>query len=117
PYHTRQRIYPTNLYPAPQPPPAPNPFPTRRSSDLLANGISARGIATEVASMGNPPKVSTESLKSLWQRLASLPDPTAKPIAVARSEEHTSELQSRGHLVCRLLLEKKKHGTAGCYRH
>src|SRR5690625_7088318 len=27
----------------------------------------------------------------------------------ARSEEHTSELQSRGHLVCRLLLEKKKH--------
>src|SRR5437870_13595969 len=27
---------------------------------------------------------------------------------VGRSEEHTSELQSRGHLVCRLLLEKKK---------
>src|SRR5690625_918827 len=29
-------------------------------------------------------------------------------IGPARSEEHTSELQSRGHLVCRLLLEKKK---------
>src|SRR5437660_11706631 len=28
--------------------------------------------------------------------------------APERSEEHTSELQSRGHLVCRLLLEKKK---------
>src|SRR3989442_9257316 len=28
-----------------------------------------------------------------------------------RSEEHTSELQSRPHLVCRLLLEKKKKGT------
>src|SRR5437870_9837113 len=28
-----------------------------------------------------------------------------------RSEEHTSELQSRGHLVCRLLLEKKKHAS------
>src|SRR5690625_6260467 len=28
-----------------------------------------------------------------------------------RSEEHTSELQSRGHLVCRLLLEKKKKRT------
>src|SRR5690625_5715142 len=27
---------------------------------------------------------------------------------IRRSEEHTSELQSRGHLVCRLLLEKKK---------
>src|SRR5439155_4168270 len=30
------------------------------------------------------------------------------PSSSARSEEHTSELQSRGHLVCRLLLEKKK---------
>src|SRR5207253_4661060 len=29
----------------------------------------------------------------------------------SRSEEHTSELQSRGHLVCRLLLEKKKTHT------
>src|SRR5437660_12818453 len=29
-------------------------------------------------------------------------------VPAARSEEHTSELQSRGHLVCRLLLEKKK---------
>src|SRR5690625_6802079 len=29
-----------------------------------------------------------------------------------RSEEHTSELQSRGHLVCRLLLEKKKNHTS-----
>src|SRR2546422_1693444 len=32
----------------------------------------------------------------------------ANPRAAARSEEHTSELQSRLHLVCRLLLEKKK---------
>src|SRR3989449_7456706 len=30
-------------------------------------------------------------------------------LAEERSEEHTSELQSRLHLVCRLLLEKKKH--------
>src|SRR5690625_5925876 len=30
------------------------------------------------------------------------------PVVWNRSEEHTSELQSRGHLVCRLLLEKKK---------
>src|SRR5690625_6642008 len=29
--------------------------------------------------------------------------------SAGRSEEHTSELQSRGHLVCRLLLEKKKN--------
>src|SRR2546422_6929619 len=31
------------------------------------------------------------------------------PVCFARSEEHTSELQSRLHLVCRLLLEKKKN--------
>src|SRR2546429_4944426 len=35
---------------------------------------------------------------------------TVRPVAT-RSEEHTSELQSRLHLVCRLLLEKKKHKT------
>src|SRR2546429_4314049 len=35
-----------------------------------------------------------------------------------RSEEHTSELQSRLHLVCRLLLEKKKkHGSVDLLRH
>src|SRR5690625_6324750 len=32
-------------------------------------------------------------------------------VGLRRSEEHTSELQSRGHLVCRLLLEKKKYIT------
>src|SRR5437660_6819340 len=36
---------------------------------------------------------------------ARAPKPMYTP---QRSEEHTSELQSRGHLVCRLLLEKKK---------
>src|SRR5437870_11141510 len=43
--------------------------------------------------------------------LAPLPNPTSLRDFIAfeeRSEEHTSELQSRGHLVCRLLLEKKK---------
>src|SRR5207253_6036080 len=37
---------------------------------------------------------------SVQRHFRALPD--------RRSEEHTSELQSRGHLVCRLLLEKKK---------
>src|SRR6266702_5482625 len=36
------------------------------------------------------------------------PGGRSRPGRRARSEEHTSELQSRGHLVCRLLLEKKK---------
>src|SRR5690625_5774158 len=34
--------------------------------------------------------------------------PHSTPLLDLRSEEHTSELQSRGHLVCRLLLEKKQ---------
>src|SRR5256884_1107552 len=36
--------------------------------------------------------------------------------ALDRSEEHTSELQSRLHLVCRLLLEKKKTARKNCFR-
>src|SRR5690625_5807957 len=52
-----------------------------------------------------------------WQTVRfTVPDGLAQPLTVERirmmetrrSEEHTSELQSRGHLVCRLLLEKKK---------
>src|SRR5690625_5920121 len=39
--------------------------------------------------------------------LSGLPSDGLASLGV-RSEEHTSELQSRGHLVCRLLLEKKK---------
>src|SRR5688572_32771846 len=35
--------------------------------------------------------------------------PRSAPAGVSRSEEHTSELQSQSNLVCRLLLEKKKH--------
>src|SRR3712207_7930959 len=42
------------------------------------------------------------------ERLWSLVD---EPLANRRSEEHTSELQSRQYLVCRLLLEKKKNNT------
>src|SRR5437870_10404916 len=38
-----------------------------------------------------------------------------KHLILSRSEEHTSELQSRGHLVCRLLLEKKKNSKLHSY--
>src|SRR5207253_4051496 len=38
---------------------------------------------------------------------ALMDDAWWRPTIPTRSEEHTSELQSRGHLVCRLLLEKK----------
>src|SRR5439155_19168283 len=40
--------------------------------------------------------------------LETLVDVRVQVPLAERSEEHTSELQSRGHLVCRLLLEKKK---------
>src|SRR5207253_7002774 len=43
-----------------------------------------------------------------WPRLRPGSFQWALAGAGTRSEEHTSELQSRGHLVCRLLLEKKK---------
>src|SRR5439155_23148067 len=42
------------------------------------------------------------------------PPRTTAAACQSRSEEHTSELQSRGHLVCRLLLEKKKYVTRCC---
>src|SRR5689334_24083394 len=42
---------------------------------------------------------------------------TVTPSGTTRSEEHTSELQSQFHLVCRLLLEKKKMETASRNAH
>src|SRR5436305_11872452 len=44
------------------------------------------------------------------RRICWRPCITAWALTRTRSEEHTSELQSRPHLVCRLLLEKKKLG-------
>src|SRR6266702_1169145 len=44
---------------------------------------------------------SSTTCRPVWRTMART--------TTSRSEEHTSELQSRGHLVCRLLLEKKKN--------
>src|SRR5258708_21205247 len=52
----------------------------------------------------SPPRAAMGQPSSTMQRTASM-QPRA---ASSRSEEHTSELQSPDHLVCRLLLEKKK---------
>src|SRR5690554_7484888 len=48
-----------------------------------------------------------------WSRIQSVSSSppaaiSSATLSILRSEEHTSELQSRPHLVCRLLLEKKK---------
>src|SRR2546425_9619906 len=59
-------------------------------------------------------KVTAANLKVLTgstrpARDASISDRLAAGVSHARSEEHTSELQSLAYLVCRLLLEKKKN--------
>src|SRR5690625_5745181 len=53
-------------------------------------------------------------------RSATCPRRSSPPSRSTRSEEHTSELQSRGHLVCRLLLAKKhqihqQQSNSDCY--
>src|SRR5690606_41777648 len=69
-------------------------FPTRRSSDL------------DPAALPPPPPAPPPC--SELPPFPDLDDPaTAPPLPPDRSEEHTSELQSRENLVCRLLLEKK----------
>src|SRR5207253_11523094 len=90
-------------------------FPTRRSSDLT----HFREIGCPRAAAFGSPRT-TGSRASVLQFQASPARPSHQPPPPAtdvhrrsrgclrRSEEHTSELQSRGHLVCRLLLEKKK---------
>src|SRR5690625_6595847 len=50
-------------------------------------------------------------LQEYFSLVEFLFSPTLIIVGGGRSEEHTSELQSRGHLVCRLLLEKKKKHT------
>src|SRR5439155_13387183 len=73
-------------------------FPTRRSSDLgwprTSRGRAGRRGRAAVAAAG-----SRGSRGPVPGRAGPWP----------RSEEHTSELQSRGQLVCRLLLEKNTH--------
>src|SRR5207253_9837108 len=58
-----------------------------------------------------PPGDGEDIAARLATERARVPQPVAYPL---RSEEHTSELQSRGHLVCRLLLEKKKNKLLIC---
>src|SRR5438874_11766459 len=70
-------------------------------------------------------EIYTLSLHDALPISVSLPRPTRAPSRMgrstrpggSRSEEHTSELQSRRDLVCRLLLEKKKKGEADLARH
>src|SRR5207249_11737512 len=86
-------------------------FPTRRSSDLLPKeadpALRAREArepaVDERCEDALSPARNREGLGRHEHGRSRVPDP-----CLARSEEHTSELQSRFDLVCRLLLEKKK---------
>src|SRR5690625_6668944 len=73
-------------------------------------------MSTDVDGLYDSENVANDSIKHFKQEVSlvyrrlerrSLPGNPDSFIQM-RSEEHTSELQSRGHLVCRLLLEKKK---------
>src|SRR5690606_41804872 len=66
--------------------------------------ISRRHGATDGARVGGPPRRADPARRAA-RRGAGM---KRQPIDRYRSEEHTSELQSRENLVCRLLLEKKK---------
>src|SRR5690606_41684982 len=87
-------------------------FPTRRSSDLAGRRTGSRACGAFQAESGVLGKLARRAPATHENR----PDPSefwmmvVKKGAVARprSEEHTSELQSRENLVCRRLLEKKK---------
>src|SRR5207244_13168136 len=98
----------------PATPPLPS-FPTRRSSDLRVQRFRAPGRdeappvlqGCGVFAPGGAGRVQTESSDSRVVRNHAGRRPQRTVIGSRRSEEHTSELQSPDHLVCRLLLEKK----------
>src|SRR5207253_4398200 len=102
------------------PPAPPTAIHTPSLHDALPISVAAKpspcwtapatgGRATPRA--GTWPSRSTDSAISPGRQPSGRPSSavlTASATTPRRSEEHTSELQSRGHLVCRLLLEKKK---------
>src|SRR5690349_22058182 len=86
-------------------PPSSTLFPSRRSSDL-----SSRRTTTPRSDRPAGSPRSRLPAPSLEERMHMSEDPfLEKTEDDNRSEEHTSELQSRRDLVCRLLLEKKKN--------
>src|SRR5207249_10871507 len=106
-------LFLSSFHPTAPPPPSP-PFPTRRSPDLprvQIDRLHADQPRCRRVRRGEPRLVRRQRSR-LAHRLDA-GDPTTVHQDVARrkrgkSEEHTSELQSRFDLVCRLLLEKKK---------
>src|SRR5690625_6907780 len=79
-----------------------------RHLDLIARQLRAEGAGFyTIGSAGHEGNAA----------VAAALRPTDPALLHYRSEEHTSELQSRGHLVCRLLLEKKKKKVLEYFTH
>src|SRR5690606_40530525 len=78
-------------------------FASRRRHTRFSRDWSSDVCSSDLAVLGAP--ALAPSVAAAAPRRAESRTPTP---AVRRSEEHTSELQSRENLVCRLLLEKKK---------
>src|SRR5690606_42006550 len=86
-------------------------FPTRRSSDLAAVGLTSRSRDAGGEPGGDQPLPQLGRLQhpaAVGGTHPGLRQMRRGDHFLRRSEEHTSELQSRENLVCRLLLEKKK---------
>src|SRR3712207_8905581 len=77
--------------------PIPNPHFGNNFLDLTTR----QDVQMHWIKMGDVPEI--------WRRLEEVGITTVQACGDSRSEEHTSELQSRQYLVCRLLLEKKKN--------
>src|SRR5690349_23100286 len=82
-------------------------FPTRRSSDLGTAGPFEQGIHLLLLCRSGDDESISVAVQALEKLTHARKRFQGRQILV-RSEEHTSELQSRRDLVCRLLLEKKK---------
>src|SRR5690625_6832884 len=81
---------------------------TRNGSEPPSSLI--KSVASDCCAV-SPDPFQLISMGSCWpgESTKGASTATLSSYPLERSEEHTSELQSRGHLVCRLLLEKKKN--------
>src|SRR2546422_4432603 len=90
------------------------PYTTLFRSHISRGGLDDRGAAA-LAARAPPGAARRDTADAVRDA-----DPGRAPLQLLvreRSEEHTSELQSRLHLVCRLLLEKKKKTRSTSRRH
>src|SRR2546429_2640213 len=93
-------------------PPRSTLFPLHDALPISLSDVPPGTVVLKVTRIGFGPQtrsVTVAAGASAEARFALTPQASLlEAVVVTRSEEHTSELQSRLHLVCRLLLEKKK---------